>query len=93
MKVVLKSWARHGRCRAGCAVSQNKFSARLGRGVAKGLNADLRVSVGKVAGPLWRQASLSEEMEDGILTHFPNHAGGLKRQNGFKTCFDAYPDV
>jgi hypothetical protein len=90
MKVVLKSWAGHGTggaAQASSAGSQNKFSARLGRGIAKGLNADLRVSMGKVAGPLWRQIYLSEKVGDGILTHFPipNHAGGLKRQNGFKT--------
>lgn len=63
--------------------------------LAKGLSTDLRVSVRRVVGPLWRQIYHSEEVGNGTLTRFPipNHTGGLKRQNGFRTWFDAYSDV
>lgn len=60
LKVILKSQAfrgsGEGQARKLCSSPEQLFSQPLSvlEKLAKGLNADLRVSVGKVAWPLWR---------------------------------------
>lgn len=72
-----------------CARYQNRFSAGFcqswERGQPKGLNSDLRVSAGKVAGLLCR-LYISVGVGDVVLTHFPipNHTGDLKGRMDLK---------